>query len=94
MVIVDAYNVLLAEGVGGIDLDELRALAAASRFARRGVVLVCDGVPKADPAGVFDEAGGVGRGVWTVAAGPGRDADSLIERMLVPTTPRQAGYSS
>lgn len=82
MVIVDTYNLLLAEGVGGIDLAELEAMARSSRFARRGVVLVCDGVGRSGAASLTQAAGASGSGVRVIAAGPGRDADSLIERML------------
>jgi len=82
MVIVDAYNVLMAEGTGGLDLPDLEALAGRSRYAKRGVVLVCDGTAKGGSGGLRRAAGGVGAGVRVVAAGPGRDADSLIEAML------------
>lgn len=87
MVIVDAYNLLMADGAGGIDLDDLRQLARASRYAERGVVLVCDGGPKgSSAAGVADAAGGAMRGVRVVYAGRGADADSLIEHMLAASS--------
>ena len=84
MVIVDAYNVLMTEGSGGIDLPDLERLAGASRFASRGVVLVCDGVARgrSSPGSVAGAAGGSGRGVRVVQAGPGREADAVIEAML------------
>lgn len=91
MLIVDAFNVLHAVSaaeprLSGLTLEGLAALigvcggAVGGRFRSAGVVLVCDGT-----------AGGRGwrtgqelaRGVRVHLAGPGQDADSLIERMLM-----------
>ncbi|MEM8758156.1 MAG: NYN domain-containing protein [Planctomycetota bacterium] len=91
MLLVDAYNVLHAPGAASLlpdeaDAGELASLVAVSRWRRRGPLLVCDGGPR---------PGGLGPAARTVAefryevervqilfAGPGRDADSLIETLI------------
>lgn len=81
MILVDAYNVLGVEGVlegeaAGLDLRGLIALISGSRLVGKRVVLVCDGA-----ASPRMPAGRVGF-IEVVYAGGGRDADSLIARML------------
>lgn len=81
--IIDAYNVLHVTGVldperAGPDLTDLARLIAGSRWGRLATSLVCDGPAPALPD--FPPR------VRAVFAGPGRDADSLIERMLVQDT--------
>jgi len=77
MLIVDTYNVLhvtgvLPPGLAGPEVDDLAGLIDASRFSGRRALLVCDG-------------SGEGRTVFgcqVVFAGPGRDADTLIARLV------------
>lgn len=78
MIIVDAYNVLGADGgeAGPLDLRGLVGLIAGSRLAGKRVVLVCDGVGRARMPG-----GRIGR-IEVVYAGAGRDADSVIGEMI------------
>lgn len=96
MLLVDAYNVLHVQGVlpahlAGIDAEGLARLIGLSRFSRRPVVLVCDGTPPPGAARTniigdaawMAAAAGRTPDVRTVYAGPGRDADSLIEDMLM-----------
>lgn len=79
MLIVDAYNVLHVTGVlppdlAGLDAPALAELLGRTRWASRAI-LVCDGVkPRGWPARVG--------GVDLRFAGPGRDADTLIERLI------------
>ncbi len=79
MLLVDAYNALHVTGVlpphlAGLDGPGLAELIARSRWGS-GVVLVCDGVkPRGWPRAV--------EGVELRFAGPGRDADTLLERMI------------
>lgn len=82
MLIVDAYNVLHVTGVlpphlAGLDAPGLAELVARSRKWPEAV-LVCDGVK---PRGGAGRVEGVS-GVELRFAGPGKDADSLIERMI------------
>ena len=84
MLVIDTYNVLGTVGVlpprlAGLEPDGLARLIGHSRWRRGRTLLVCDG--SARPSG----GGGVGRrfgGVELVYAGAGRDADSLIERII------------
>ena len=79
MLLVDAYNALHVTGVlpphlAGLDGPGLAELIARSRWGS-GAVLVCDGVkPRGWPRAV--------EGVELRFAGPGRDADTLLERMI------------
>jgi predicted RNA-binding protein with PIN domain len=96
VLVVDAYNVLHAApkvhpDLAGLDVAALAALLGPSSFAARGCLLVCDGTgggPARRPADAgFDNPHttpdhpdmGVVRIVY---AGPGKDADSVIERRL------------
>lgn len=87
--IIDTYNVLGVMGVlppdlAGLDEDALARLIASSRFAGRKAALICDGVRSRELAG-RDGARGMRRrvaGVEIVYAGGGKDADSLIERVI------------
>lgn len=79
MLVVDAYNVLHTTGVlpphlAGIDVGGLAELVATSRYGSRRAVLVCDGI-RPGPALPAAHA-------EIVYAGPGREADDLIETML------------
>lgn len=79
MLLVDAYNVLHVTGVlpphlAGLDAPSLAELIARSR-AWPDASLICDGVkPRGWPARV--------EAVELRFAGPGRDADTLIERLI------------
>ncbi len=81
MLLIDAYNVLGVEGVldgqeALFDVTGLIGLVTGTRIAGRRVVLVCDGAPPPKaPRGVV-------RGVEVVYAGAGRDADTLIGKLL------------
>jgi len=87
--LVDAYNVLHVTGilppeVAGPDAPALARLVARSRYGGRGCWLVCDGAPPGSrrSGGMLRlPAPGVER-VELVYAGPNRDADSLIERLI------------
>lgn len=86
MIIVDTFNVLhAARGVdvrlGGLTVESFEALLVDSRFRGEAIVLVLDGTG-GGLAGSGWAGGGGGGGVKRVFAGPGRDADSMIERML------------
>ena len=79
MLIVDVYNALHVTGVlpphlAGLDAPGLAELVARSRKWSEAV-LVCDG---ARPRGTLAWI----EGVELRFAGPGKDADSLIERMI------------
>lgn len=90
VLLVDAYNVLHVTGVlppalAGIDLAGLAGLIGESRYGRARVVLVCDGAHRGVDEEILvglEAVRGAGHGVRTVWAGPGRDADSLIEAYL------------
>lgn len=82
MLLIDAYNVIQTPGVlppdlAGLDVAGLAALIARSRYARRGARLVCDGGPEGQA-----EAVGPAKGIEILFAGPGREADDLIDQML------------
>ncbi|MEL7473277.1 MAG: NYN domain-containing protein [Planctomycetota bacterium] len=87
MLVVDTYNVLGVTGVlppdlAGLDVEGLADLIRASRHARDPALLVCDGTPPGRPwrgrgpvRTDFDD-------VRVAYAGPGREADDLIEQLL------------
>lgn len=84
MLLVDAYNVLHVTGVlpphlAVGDVEALAALIGAGKWAGQRVRLICDGVP--GPNSTRDE-----KGIEIVYAGPGADADSLIERLILENT--------
>jgi hypothetical protein len=85
MLLVDVSNVLHTTGVlppeiAGIDVDGLVRLLGISRYAKRRMVLACDGHPgrgRPAPSGASGHAT-----LEIVYAGTGRQADDvLIERM-------------
>ncbi|MFG0329266.1 MAG: NYN domain-containing protein [Phycisphaerales bacterium] len=85
--IVDAYNATNATGalppdLAGLDLDELCDLIDRSRYRHMPIILVADGAAP----GSMVERGVVERVVRPDLvvryAGPGRDADTLIEKMI------------
>lgn len=80
MLLVDAYNVLMVDGVlpphlAGLDLTGLAALLAISRYVRHQAVLVCDGRAK-------DPQGHVGARTTVRYSGPDRTADDAILSIL------------
>jgi len=83
--IVDTYNILHCWKSGptepGRDVEALARLIRRSRFASGRVRLVCDGVipDLARPALLRVQDAGLGEVLY---AGPGQDADSLIEKLL------------
>lgn len=94
MLLIDTYNVLHMQGIlpghlAGLDLSGLASLIATSRYASRPVQLICDGAGGAlgeglgggwgSEARAFARSSGLIRAVY---AGPGADADSLIEQIL------------
>jgi predicted RNA-binding protein with PIN domain len=87
--LVDAYNALHVTGVlppelAGPDLRDLARMIARSRFAGRSAWLVCDGAPPGSRGSgglIRQDVPGV-EGVEIAFAGPGRDADSAIERLI------------
>lgn len=89
MLLVDAYNVLMVTGVlppdlAGLDESGLASLIAAGRYARREARLICDGTPRGKAPGSAS-----GR-VTIVYAGPGREADDVIEALIeVDSAPRR-----
>ncbi len=91
MLLIDTYNVLHTQTAHRSLHDEptpghLAVLIAASRFRRDRAVLICDGSPHPEHLGPSAERRAELRfrveGVEIVYAGPGRDADSLIERWI------------
>lgn len=79
MLLIDTYNVLHTSGVlppdlAGLDAEGLADLIATSRYSDRAVKLVCDG----------SRAGSGSRrpGVEFLFAGPGAEADDLLERII------------
>ena len=84
MLIVDVYNVLHVTGVlppelAGPNPGDLAELVSRSRYARRGAILVCDGTGS---GGRSDRTTAEGGSVRVVYAGGGKDADTLIERLI------------
>ncbi|MEX0741392.1 MAG: hypothetical protein WD079_01260, partial [Phycisphaeraceae bacterium] len=94
MLMLDAYNVLhcsyvLPDRYAMVDpaglCEMIRSSGLSARGGNGGAVVVCDGAPK--PHERSDDGGG---GVDLVYAGPGRDADTLLEQMIArDTAPRQ-----
>lgn len=91
MLLVDTYNALHTPAALRNLHDEptpghLAVLIAASRFRRDRAALICDGSPHPSHLGPSAERRAELRyrveGVEIVYAGPGRDADSLIERWI------------
>lgn len=89
MLLVDAYNVLhhpLAHRELPADAGpaELAALIAAGRHRRTKAILVCDGTPRnmGPLAHRSAELRFQVEDAEVLYAGPGRDADSLIERLI------------
>lgn len=88
--IIDAYNVLHAwrtgpaTGSARTELPALARLIAASSYAKQRVTLVCDGASPTGHAGRTrpdPESNAL-----ALYAGPGKDADSLIERLVLADT--------
>jgi len=89
VLIVDVYNVLHVTGVlppelAGPSAADLADLVAHSRYARRGAILVCDGRPTRTPTAQRAGTGSTafGGSIRVVFAGGGKDADTLIERLI------------
>lgn len=85
VLIIDAYNVLHAAprvdpGFNGLTLPGLVRLVQASRF-QAGVVLVCDGT--GTRTGLDDSHTHPEAPVRVVFAGPGKDADAAIARLVI-----------
>ncbi len=97
MLLVDAYNVLhhplaLREMPHDSGPAELAGLIAAGRHRRSKALLICDGMPNrmAPFAHQDAELRFHVEGSELIYAGPGRDADSLIERLIeAETAPRR-----
>ncbi len=96
---------VLPPDLAGIEVDGLAALIDSSRYARRRTLLVCDGTGGAAGASIKRavrqasrdrvEAGpsgvdGGGEDIRVLYAGPGQEADALIESLLK----RYAGKST
>ena len=86
MVLVDAFNVLHAAALAdarlaGLTLEGLASLiGVVGRLQAEGVVLVCDGTAGGRGWRTGQE---VAPGVTVHLAGPGQDADSVIEARLL-----------
>lgn len=90
MLLLDTYNILHTRGVlpprlAGVEIPGLIHLIGRSRYAGRGLRLICDGRrPPIDKAAAMrsgEERVTIGPAeVWY--AGAGKDADGLIERIL------------
>jgi len=95
--LVDAYNALHVTGVlppeiAGVDARGLARLIARSRYGDRRCWLVCDGAPPGSrrSGGMIRQPVAGVESVEVVYAGPGRDADSAIERLIErDSAPRQ-----
>ncbi len=79
MLLIDTYNVLHTSGIlppdlAGLDADGLADLVATSRYSDRAVKLVCDGA-RASPGSRRPD-------VEFLFAGPGAEADDLLERII------------
>lgn len=102
MLLVDTYNVLhhpLAhrELPGDAGPAELAALIAAGRHRRSKAVLVCDGMPRGmgPLAHRCAELRFQVEHAEVIYAGPGRDADALIERLIeAESAPRRMSVVS
>ena len=91
MLIIDVANVLHTTGVlppdlAGPDLTRLIDMLLASRYRRREMVLVCDGVmPRRKlPAGLLEQARRSER-VSVLYSGPDAEADDVIEHLVAKT---------
>ncbi|MEL6498479.1 MAG: NYN domain-containing protein [Planctomycetota bacterium] len=91
MLLVDTYNVLHTPAALRSLHDEptpghLAVLIAAGRYRKDRAALICDGSPHPEHLGPSADRRAELRyrveGVEIVYAGPGRDADSLIERWI------------
>lgn len=85
MLLIDAYNVLWAAGRVGLEpleLADLARLLIDSRYGRRPALLVCDGVPEGFAASLGRLGDLLGGRVRLRCAGPGREADDVIEELL------------
>lgn len=94
MLLIDAYNVLHVTGVlpphlAGLEVDGLAALIDSSRYARRRTLLVCDGTGGSAGASIkravrqaAADRGDDQEGIRVLYAGPGAEADALIESLL------------
>jgi predicted RNA-binding protein with PIN domain len=85
VLIIDAYNVLHAagkvhEGLGGLTLPRLVGLIQAGRWSGGPVMLICDGT--GTRTGIDESLCHPEAPIRVVFAGPGRDADSAIERLI------------
>ncbi len=88
MLLLDAYNILHVTGVlppdlAGIDLVGLARLIARSRHAGRPAAIVCDG-PRLAAESL--PSGEDFPGLRTIFAGPGAEADAVIERIIDRST--------
>lgn len=91
MLVVDTYNVLHTTGVlppelAGLETDDLLRLIARSRYARREVRLICDGLPAATPGiDTRDDGRAIRRLGWAEVwySGHAAQADDLIEQELL-----------
>ncbi len=85
MLIVDTYNVLHAAprvdpGFAGLTLPALVRLLQASRF-QSGTILVCDGT--GTRTGIDESFIHPDSPIRVVFAGPGKDADAAIARLVI-----------
>ncbi len=85
MLIVDTYNVLHAAprvdpGFAGLTLPALVRLLEVSRF-QTGTLLICDGT--GSRTGLDDGYAHPDAPIRVVFAGPGKDADSAIARLVI-----------
>ena len=93
MLILDAYNVLHVTGVlpphlAGVGVRGLAELIATSRWRSLPCRLVCDGTGEKGVGKVAETA--LPRSIRVIYAGPGRDADTLIENLIdASTSPRR-----
>ncbi len=79
-ILIDCYNVLHAEkpaSLAGLGEASLCGLLAVSPWARGGVTVVCDGLPKPHSPS-RDEVGAV----ELIFSGPGRSADDVIIQLI------------
>jgi hypothetical protein len=93
MLVIDAYNALHVTGIlppdlAGVDVRGLAGLIAASRWRSVACRLICDGTGESEVGRVRSDT--LPRTVSVVYAGPGRDADSIIEHIIESsTTPKR-----
>lgn len=94
MLLIDAYNVLHVTGVlpphlAGLEVDGLAALVDSSRYGRRRILIVCDGTGGAAGSSIkravrqaARDRGEADDHLRVLYAGPGGEADALIETLL------------